>query len=623
MGTRDGLLVQLGTKRYTVDTEGITWRTVEVTRRGVDQGATDGEASLSNQVTWRRLRDNFVGGAGQEWADLTGDDASSDIRFWESSEMDPWERRRLALGWQRKLFYTPDSTANVRRVLTMNTAENIAVVDGTEIHTFAIDPAAGTATEVHAGTIAKAVTDATISGGDQIFVQTDGDIYLNDRSGADGWVLFATLATTFIQACKSRLIAANGNHLFEILASGRQRDLHRNCSENNWAYKGATSAPNAIYVWGDDGIQSEIFRTPLDEATGGIATPVSAAELPIGEMVQSMIVYLGRAVVGTNLGVRIGVIANDGGIQLGPLLDEIGSVTSLAGAKSYVYLTSETAPGLWRLNLGKETSTLAPAFATEPVNVTGAVLSDAVEQDLRSVTTCVVDGQVVIATAGAVDTWSTIDKVDALPYSPEGWVDLGWFTYGIGEEKSLDTITVEMDAIPVGSTATVRVVVDSPTTDGVIDELVTPAAGATTVKVCVEGESIASDRFRVRLYLAADTAADTTPVVRRVTIRATPVPFISDEIILPVIITEGVEDENGQVYTLDVLEEWQYLLGLRDGRTRFTFAFGGYTAAARIEELGVQSGGLGAGNGLDGWSAKNDMAKGIWQVRLVTVDTCV
>lgn len=249
-------------------------------------------------------------------------------------------------------------------------------------------------------------------------------------------------------------------------------------------------------------------------------------------------------------------------------------------------------------------------------------MSDAVEQDLRSVTTCVVDGQVVVATAGAVDSWSTIEKVDALPYSPSGWVDLGWFTYGIGEEKSLDTITVEMDEIPVDSTATVRVVVDSPTTSGVIDELVTPAAGATTVKVCVGDSTVTADRFRVKIFLAADTVADTTPVVRRVTIRATPVPFISDEIILPVIITEGVEDENGQVYALDVLEEWEYLLGLRDGRTRFSFVFGGYTATARIEELGVQAGGLGGGNGLDGWSAKNDMAKGTWQVRLVTVDTC-
>lgn len=140
--------------------------------------------------------------------------------------------------------------------------------------------------------------------------------------------------------------------------------------------------------------------------------------------------------------------------------------------------------------------------------------------------------------------------------------------------------------------------------------------------MCADQSNIQADRFRVRLFLTSDTVADTTPVVRRITIRSTPVPFISDEVILPLILTEGVEDESGQTYTLDVLDEVSYLLGLRDDRTRFTFIFGGYSKAARIEEVGVQAGGLGGGNGLDGWSAKNDMAKGLWQVRLVTVDTC-
>src|SRR3546814_20985997 len=64
----------------------ISWATVRPTRQGVDQEAGAGEASLSNEVVWRRVRDNWVGGAGQEYGALTDEeDPSSALRFWAST----------------------------------------------------------------------------------------------------------------------------------------------------------------------------------------------------------------------------------------------------------------------------------------------------------------------------------------------------------------------------------------------------------------------------------------------------------------------------------------------------------------------------------------------------------
>jgi hypothetical protein len=628
MTARDGLLCAIGDHRYVVDSEAVSWQTVEVTRRGVDDGALDGEASLSNRVTWRRVRDNWIGGAGQTYADLIGDDQSSELRFFESSELDPWERRQLTIGRARRLFSTPVDAAHHRVVLTMNTDENIAVVDGDVIRTYQIDPRDGTETLVYTSpSFGADVDDAVVIGGDTIYAQLGGDIRRNDRSGVEGWTAFSTLETTFMADCKSRFIAANGNELFEVMAKGTKRTINLNCAENNWVWKGATPAPNAIYAWGDDGIRSEIFRLPLDEATGAISAPISAVELPVGELVTSMIVYLNTPVVGTNLGARIGTINGDGSLQLAGLLDELGQVRALAGAKEYVYVVTVTAPGLWRLNLDQFVRPFIPAFAAETVEVSGAAATSSEEQDIRDVTTAVVtdadgaDPVVLVATVGAFDTYSQLGGVDIAPHADAGDIDMGWFTFGIGEQKSFDSVIVEIDPVPADSEYTVRVLVDTPTSTGFVNELFTPATGTTELKAVAADGDVRADRFRVRLQLTADTGEDTAPVIRRITLRATPVPFMSDEIELPLIVSDEVEGEHNQRVGMSVLAEWTYLLGLRDSRERVDLTIGGFTKVARVESVGMLNGGLGGGNGLDGFNETSEFWKGKWLVRLVTVDT--
>jgi hypothetical protein len=342
------------------------------------------------------------------------------------------------------------------------------------------------------------------------------------------------------------------------------------------------------------------------------------------------IVYeLGVLLIGTSQGLRIGAIAANDTIEFGSVITTFGAVRSIAPLGDKVAIVGSEPPYLWRIDLSRFTSgTLVPAYAAESIDIVDAngpyapgvdttPLHVAVipldEDDQRSV------GQrLVVMSAGTIWHYPGLDLEDTTDLAVEGSIDLGWFTYGIGEQLSLDSLVVECDPHDGVSTWSVTAHIDTPDADSVLTGTLDFSTSSTLQLFAAN--DIRAARFRVRLEVTGDATEGTGPEIRSVTLRAAPVPFMSDIMQLPLILTDSIRGEHNQTVGLDVFDEWSYLIGLRDSRQRVPIELGDYKATGRVESIEVAGGGLGAGNGLDGYDEKSQFVKGTWKVRLVTVE---
>lgn len=104
--------------------------------------------------------------------------------------------------------------------------------------------------------------------------------------------------------------------------------------QTNWTWTGAVDGPGNMFFSGYSGDQSYIYKITFDERTAAFTYPASVAELPRGEVTLALSLYLGTyLVLGTNLGVRVGIININGTLDLGAL--SVNSNTSVAALLCY------------------------------------------------------------------------------------------------------------------------------------------------------------------------------------------------------------------------------------------------------------------------------------------------
>jgi hypothetical protein len=163
---------------------------------------------------------------------------------------------------------------------------------------------------------------------------------------------------------KGRLMAGIGPSVYE-LAGGAPPTLptakmtHLNSA---WAWTDIAEGPSVIYASGYAGAQSSIYKFSLDN-TGAVPTLAAGgaitAQLPLGETVNCMNVYLGTFVgIGTSRGFRVGEIDANGDISYGPLLIQVsGGVKSVAAYDRFFFVGGTNSidgqSGLWRVDLGQ------------------------------------------------------------------------------------------------------------------------------------------------------------------------------------------------------------------------------------------------------------------------------
>jgi len=232
-----------------------------------------------------------------------------------------------------------------------------------------IDYTAGVDEPVYAicddGTYAYWITNKTAGGANKIHVYKKpltGDVTTTDTLMFTATGIVATNAV--IEFTKERLVMAVNNSVYEFATTASALPTavysHPNTS---FIYTSITSSGAAIYLAGYNGIQSTIqkFTLTSNGSMPVLTSAITAAELPVGEIVYKVYYYLGFMAIATSLGVRIAdVSVTDGSISYGPLLFESEQpVYDVAGYDKYLWCATNVDgnPGVTRINLGQQVGT--------------------------------------------------------------------------------------------------------------------------------------------------------------------------------------------------------------------------------------------------------------------------
>jgi hypothetical protein len=180
-----------------------------------------------------------------------------------------------------------------------------------------------------------------------------------------------TISNATMEYVKDRIVMCADNKVYEFSSSAvaMPTALYTHPSTSH-VYTSVAASGTSIYVSGYNGIQSTILKFTL--STAGVmptlTSAVIAAEFPVGEIVHKIHYYLGYMIIGTNLGVRVAQVSDDGSINYGPLIVETSQPCyDFASRDHYVWCATSVdgEPGVIRIDLSAEIETLRFAWAND------------------------------------------------------------------------------------------------------------------------------------------------------------------------------------------------------------------------------------------------------------------
>jgi hypothetical protein len=367
--------------------------TAQYRKQQIDQSREPGEQTLTGW--WLRSQSSFHFGQGIKFFEPIQDE-SLRFQYTESKGLDVWTRGQCTL--LRKstpIGFSPDGLAtNGRSNQFFNTiqwtisgvnyegilyADNyiMAKVDeaGTVTNFQTLDPTVDDAVYgvTNDGNYAYWVTNA-VSGGLKLTFRKKA---LNLDSTTAATQMFQqngiVVTNAVLEYTKERIVAAINNKVYEIAptATALPTAVYTHPDPAH-VWSSITSSGAAIYVAGYNGVTSSIVKFTL-ESTGAMPTltsAITAAELPIGEIVQKIKYYLGYLLIGTNKGVRVAQVSDtDGSIIYGPLIFESTQpVFDFAFRDRYVWCASgnsDGSSGLIRIDLGNQIGQLIFPYAND------------------------------------------------------------------------------------------------------------------------------------------------------------------------------------------------------------------------------------------------------------------
>jgi hypothetical protein len=341
-----------------------------------DNSSNPGEQTLTQW--WLRSQSSFHSGAGIMFQEPASDDEVM-TSFAESAGIDPWTPGEISLLRQAVL-----KNASAVDTLVMGAVDGSTDVffqaEGTALHR-ETSGGTGAVTWGGSGTIVSLTND-----GERYYAADSTGIYRGTLAGGAGSLLWNTgNANVTIAWAKQRLVAGIGPSIYELVTGGPTLPtaLYTHPS-TAWRWTSIADGSGAIYAAGYNGSESAIYKFVL--STAGVmptlTSGIVAAKLPVGERVHSIETYLGAYIaIGTNKGVRIGAMAENGDISYGPLvIESTQPVYDLAGRDRFIYATCTNQiggnSGLWRIDLGTELSDGSFPYATDlQAGLTGTVNS--------------------------------------------------------------------------------------------------------------------------------------------------------------------------------------------------------------------------------------------------------
>jgi len=289
-------------------------------------------------------------------------------------------------------------------------------------------------------------------------------------TGATGSIYYQTGDNTVMGFVKQRLVAAIGPSVYEITtATGATgplvADKRYTHPDADWNWTAIVEGPQAVYASGYRGNNSSIFKFTL--STAGVmptlTNAVTAADFPDDEHVTALGVYLGTyMLIGTNKGIRVGLIDANGDISYGPLTYEKTNTShtlSFAFKDRFAYATVTNAidgkSGLIRIDLSQEVEQGRYAYAKD--------LSSGTTGNCRAVAFIGDTGRAAFAVAG-----SGVYFEHATNKITTGFLDTGFIRYATIEKKYFKLIKPRIATPMAGS-----IVVSTKTIDGTINSIIT------------------------------------------------------------------------------------------------------------------------------------------------------
>jgi len=447
--------------------------TASYKRQQLDLTQQPGEQTFEGW--WLRSQSSWHLGAGINYLEpLQGADVI--YRFNKSVGINPWTPGQISLLNDVTKVFTLSGTA-VDMIGGID-ANNVSVALVSSDATLTRITSTGATGSVVYGGSGSNISSLTQDGTNYYAANASG-IYKGALTGVGtGSKIWDTGSTkAILNWVKQRLIAGIDNKLYYLPNSntgsttlptggtaGTAAYVAYTHPNTNWTWTAIAEGPTGVYASGYAGTESSIVRLTL-ETTGlvPVLTAAStAADFPSDEHVTSFSTYLGKfALIGTNKGIRVGVLDTNGYISYGPLTYTTTTndhVSEFAFRDRFAYgtVTNEIdgKSGLVRIDLSQQVSDGKFAYATDlNSNVTG---------DCRNAVYVGESGVLAFTVVGNGVYFQNSNKVAS------GYIDTGFMRYNTIEKKHFKFVKV-LPQLPMdGAIAVSRI-----TKDGTVTSIIT------------------------------------------------------------------------------------------------------------------------------------------------------
>ena len=546
-------------------------QTAEFRAQRVDQMRDPGEHTLAGSGYWTRSQSSWHYGEGIQFTEpMEGNDNEVRFRFRDSYGIDVWTPGQLNLLKTTTLVQA--FPGKVTLASGNDTTTNLIFAINEDTYTSATTAiykitAAGTST---AFTTYSSIGSKTVLGqtsdGQTLYVSNDTTIYdIDMTSGAvhAAYTWSKTPSSVKLKYVKSRVIAAvtytdglsaayeltfpNKGSGAAILTNTLTAINGSTTLAKNWVWTGITEAIAAIYIGGNAGEHSALFKLAVDN-TGALGTLITVANLPRGEVITSLYGYLGTYIMlGTNKGARIATADLNGDITYGPLVyhDEDG-VYDFEARDSYVWCGNtggvNNNSGTTRINLAQPITLIgyAQPISTGVYARSNDVFADGITGRVQSIRIFDSPSRVVFSINGS-GVWME-HKTDLVT---TGQIRTGRIRYDTMENKAWKRIRIRTtDDTANGDIEVYKV---GPTADTLVTNLLEGNSTAADIDLANAYPDTAPDASFKLILNRKTTDATTGPVVVGIAVKALPTPTRARILQIPLFCYDKETDKTGNI----------------------------------------------------------------------------
>jgi hypothetical protein len=558
--------IALDGRGYMLDTGHEAFRsghqTIPLIRQQADNSDEPGESTINPEDLWPRGQSSWHLGAGQEYLDAPD---SVRTRFRASLGIDPWEEGKLKV-----LKDTEQVEANTNTYISLlRVGTYIYWASGLQLNFTTTPSAALTSSNIHNADVPQNVRSIT-SDGNYVYAAVGSNGLHRTLRGSVAGAEYSALACTLVRYVKGRLMAANGNAIYNVTASGAAPAALLTHPNSDFTWVDFAAGTAVIYAAGYSGDKSLIYRTAVKSDGTALDVPVVAGELPDGEIVRALCGYLGYLVIGTDKGFRVAAQSADGNLTMGPLIETGSAVRAFEPQGRFIWFGWEnydaTHTGLGRMDLANLTAPNVPAYATD-------LMVSGVQGQVSSIITEPA-GTVMFTVVGQGFYGEAASAVS------EAYLDSGHISYGIPDTKIALRASLKHKALEAGASAGLYISADE---GSLVHVGTSSTTGATAPTGTLDVPEMSGQLFEMRVVLTGENTQ-----LERYDLRSFPTSRRGTTILVPVLLHEKVKTANGSDEYINVRDEYDFIESRVGIRRLSSYQELGFSYSVFVEETNFQ-----------------------------------